>query len=338
MDLDRYVTLNRPQWQRLADLTKEVRRRPKALSPSEVDEFIGLYRRVSSQLSFARSHYQDPTLTAELNHTIGMANAALYQRTASPIAGLRRFFSVSFPAAVWHLRRTISVAALLFFVPAIVVAVWLSSSERALDVAAPEATRAAYVNEDFENYYSSEPASQFATEVLINNIQVSFLAFALGAFLCIGTVYVLVFNGFVLGGAWAVFIVAGQQSKFFGLILPHGLLEITSILVAGAAGLSMGWAIISPGDRTRAAAFTAEARRSIVIVLGLMLAFIVAGLIEGFITPGLSTAPRVTIGVVVELLFVSYVVAFGRRAESLGFTGLSNEFDSGRALRAAITV
>lgn len=338
MDLDRYVALNRPQWNRLSELTETVDRRPRQMLPEEVDEFLTLYRRVSSQLSFVRGHYRDPTLSAEINHVIGMANAALYKRTSSPAAALRRFFAISFPAAVWHLRRAVVTAALLFLVPAIATALWLSTSDRALDVAAPEARRAAYVNEEFEDYYSSEPAAQFATEVLINNIQVSFLAFALGITLCLGTVYVLVFNGLNLGVAWAVFIVAGQQTKFFGLILPHGLLEMTAIVVAGAAGLSMGWSIVAPGDRRRANAFTDEARRSVVVVLGLILAFIVAGLIEGFVTPGLSTVPRVSIGVAVEILFVVYVVSFGRRAAALGFTGMVNDFDDGKAVRAALAV
>ncbi len=338
MDVDRYIRLHRPTWNRLAELTARVRRRPSKLDAAEIDEFTTLYRRVSSQLSFARGHYDDPVLTAELNHTVGMANAAFYGRRAGTVTSLRRFFAISFPAAVWHLRRVIGVATLCMFVPAIVMALWLSGSDRALDVAAPEAQRAAYVDEEFEAYYSSAPASQFATEVLVNNIRVSFLAFALGVFLCFGTVAVLVLNGINLGVAWAVFIEAGQQSKFFGLILPHGLLELTAIVVAGAAGLSMGWAIIDPGDRTRAAAFADEARRSVVVVLGLVIAFIIAGLIEGFITPGLDTIPRVTIGVVVELVFVAYVVGFGRRAAALGFTGAMQEFDRGAAVRAGLTV
>ncbi len=316
-------------------LTRLVRDKPKELGPAQVDEFLSLYRRVSSQLSFVRSHYQDPTLTAELNHTIGMANAALYQRTASPVAGLRRFFAVSFPGAVWHMRRALGVAALLLLLPAIVMALWLSSSDRALDLAASEAQRAAYVDEAFEDYYSSAPAAEFATSVLINNIQVSFLAFALGVSFGIGTAAVLVFNGVNLGMAWAVFIVAGEQSKFFGLIAPHGLLEMSAIVVAGAAGLSMGWALIAPGDRTRGAAFTEEARRSIVVILGLMIAFVIAGIIEAYVTPGLSTVPRVAIGVVVEAVAVAYIVAFGRRAEALGFSGQINEFHAGRGLRAA---
>lgn len=337
-DLDRYLADNRPQWDRLAHLTKVVRSSPASLRPHEVDEFIQLYQRVSSQLSFARGYYRDPGLTSELNQLTADANSALYRRTSSPIAGLRRFFVISFPAAVWHLRRTVGIAALITFVPAAVMAVWLARSPTALDAAAPEAIRAAYVNEDFENYYSSEPAGQFATQVLVNNIQVSFLAFALGVFLCVGTVYVLAFNGANVGMALGVFAAAGQQPKFWGLILPHGLLELSAVVIAGAAGLAMGWAIIAPGDRTRATAFTQEARRSVTVILGLILAFIVAGLIEGFVTSDFSTVPRLAIGISVEAAFVTYIVSFGRRAEAEGFTGLASEELEGETARAALRI
>ena len=120
MDVDRYIRLHRPTWNRLDDLTRRVRRRPSRLTAEEIDEFTSLYRRVSTQLSFARTHYDDPVLTAELNHTVGMANAAFYARRAGPVTSLRRFFAISFPAAVWHLRRVVgmSVVCKLFSVTA----------------------------------------------------------------------------------------------------------------------------------------------------------------------------------------------------------------------------
>lgn len=102
--------------------------------------------------------------------------------------------------------------------------------------------------------------------------------------------------------------------------------------------MSIGFAMLAPGDRHRSAALTEEARRAVVVILGLILVFVVAGLIEGFITPGLPAVPRVAIGVVVELVFVSYIVAFGRRAEALGFTGLASESLEGARAQQALTI
>ncbi|MCP4221950.1 MAG: stage II sporulation protein M [Actinomycetia bacterium] len=337
MDLDRYLANNRPTWDRLAELAGRARHRPASLSPDEVDELIALYQRVSTQLSFARDHYADPTLTVELTSIVAAANATLYRRTSSPGAAWRRFFAVSFPAAVWHLRRFVAIAALATLLPAAIVAIWLSSTEEALAYVGTEAERAAYVDEEFEAYYSSEPAAQFATEVLINNIQVSFTAFAAGVLAGAGSVLILIYNGANVGVALSMFIVADQQSRFWGLILPHGLLELSAVVIAGAAGMALGWALVAPGDRTRGDAFTQEARRAVVVIMGLVLAFITAGIIEGFITPSpLPTLARVGVGLAIELAFVTYIIVFGRRAASEGLTGLASEGLEGPTGRAVL--
>lgn len=339
MDLDRFLALNRPAWDRLADLTRRARSRPASLAPAEVDEFVTLYQRASTQLSFARTHYGDPGLTNELNLLVAGANSAIYRRTASPTAGLRRFFLVSFPGAIWHVRRYVAVAAVALLAPMVIVGIWLGSNDEALAYAAPEAERAAYVDTEFEEYYSSEPAGQFATEVTVNNIQVSFFAYAAGVLLGLGTVFILVYNGIAVGVALGLFIDAGQQGRFWGLILPHGLLELTAVIVAGAAGMAVGWALVAPGDATRGAAFTEAARRSVVVILGLVVVFVTAGLIEAFVTPSpLPTAARVGLGALVEAVFVLYVWTFGRRAEALGLTGLATEELEGDTARAVLQV
>ena len=338
MDLDRYLATNEPTWQRLDELLERSRRSVRRLSAEEVDEVVSLYQLASAHLSWARNHYQDPATTARLNDLVARANAVVYRRTSSPARALRLFVTVSFPAAVWHLRRFVAVAAACTFLPAAVLGVWLATSEDARDVSAPEAVREAYVEEDFAEYYSSEPAGAFATRVLVNNIQVSFLAFALGIAGCLGTVAILAFNGANLGVALGLFVAVGQQGRFWGLILPHGLLELTAVVVAGAAGLSMGWALIAPGDRSRGEALIDEARRSVAVIGGLMVCFVLAGVIEGFVTPSaLPTSVRVGIGLAVEAAFLSYVAGFGRAAALQGRTGLLRELDEPPMGRPAST-
>ncbi len=205
-------------------------------------------------------------------------------------------------------------SAALFFVPALIFGIWLANSEVALDTALPPEARDVYIQDEFEDYYSSAPAAQFSTQVLINNIQVSFIAFAGGILVCLGTVFILVTNGAQVGMVAGAFHHVGEPGRFWGLITPHGLLEISAIVIAGAAGLRLGWTIIDPGDRTRTRAVAEEARTAVTIVLGLVAAFVVAGLIEGFVTPSdLPTAARVGTGVVVELAFVAYILTFGPR-------------------------
>ncbi len=171
------------------------------------------------------------------------------------------------------------------------------------------------MEEDFEAYYSSAPASQFATEVTVNNIQVGFLAFAVGILLCVPTAFILATNGANVGMAAGLFAAVGQQPKFYGLILPHGLLELSAIVVAGAAGLAVGWAIIDPGDRPRTEALAEQGRRSAVIALGLA-----ARVRRGRHDRGLRHPERpphvvrVAIGIAACLAFWTYVVVLGRRA------------------------
>jgi uncharacterized membrane protein SpoIIM required for sporulation len=242
---------------------------------------------------------------------------------------LGRFFASTFPAAVWHLRWFVLAATLLTVVPALVMGTWIANSSAAVEALGPPAVREAYVNRDFAAYYSSQPAGVFASQVFSNNVQVAFMAFALGVLGCVGTAYVLVVNGAQLGLVAGLFAAVGQSPRFWGLILPHGLLELTSVFVAGASGLRLGWTLIDPGDRGRGAALAEEGRRAVMVVLGLVLAFAVAGTIEGFVTGRPWATPvRVGIGVAAEAAFLAYVVVLGRRAAARGVTGALGEEDA----------
>ncbi|MEO7557303.1 MAG: stage II sporulation protein M [Acidimicrobiales bacterium] len=326
MDIDRFVVANTGMWARLDELSVKARKARGTMEAGEVDELVALYQRTSAQLSHARGYFDDPGLTARLSTLVASANAAIYGVHRVAGRSVRSFFTETFPAAVYVSRRFIAVAVALLLVPAIAVGAWVATSPEALRVAVPEETQQALLESRFEDYYSSKPAAQFSTQVQINNIQVSFLAFALGIAGGVLTAALLIFNGVNVGVAGGLFWQAGEAGKFFGLILPHGLLELTSIAIAGAAGLRLAWALIAPGDRRRGEAIAEEGRRSIVIIIGLMLCFLVAGFIEAFVTPsGLPTAARVGLGVLVEVGFVAWIVGQGRPAIAAGLTGLFGE-------------
>jgi uncharacterized membrane protein SpoIIM required for sporulation len=289
-----------------------------------------LYQRVSAHLSHARSAYRDPSLTMRLTTLVTQASGVIYRGRSRPGSAIAEFFAWRFPAAVYQSGRFIAASAALLLVPALVMGFWLGTSDAARDVAAPDAVREAYVNTDFESYYSSDSATNFATRVTVNNIQVALMAFASGVLAGIPTVYLLIYNGIFVGKAAGLFANAGQLDRFFGLILPHGLLELTAVVIAGAAGLRVGWAVIAPGDRSRSEALGTEARRAVLIALGLMVPFVVAGFIEGFVTGrGVPTALRIAIGVAAELAFVLWIVVQGRAATARGVTGELGELDRG---------
>ena len=338
MDIDRFLRANQPVWDRLAALCDRADRGVRRLSASDLDELVRLYQRTSSHLSYARTFYADAALTARLTSLVGRANAVVYGTRARSLRAFGRFFSKTFPAAVWDARWFVAISGALFLVPAVVMGVWIAHSRQAVNAIGSPALRQAYLNHDFAAYYRSRPSAEFAAQVQTNNIRVAFQAFAGGIAGCVLTAVVLFQNGVGVGQAAGLFAAAGRQAEFYGLVVPHGLLELTSIIVAGAAGLRLGWAWISPGDRTRPAALAREGRRSVAIVLGLVVTFLVAGTIEGFVTgSALPTAVRLGIGVAVEVAFALYVVVLGRAAAASGLTGELGEPDLSDRPRRELT-
>ncbi|HSK97436.1 MAG TPA: stage II sporulation protein M [Euzebyales bacterium] len=311
MDIDGFISANSGDWRRLDELLASVNGR-RRLPAAQVDELVRLYERVSTHLSIARTRFDDHALNVALTRRVGRARALIYGSRTGTWRDLTRFFTDEFPGAVWESRWAILVSLLLFMVPAVAVAAWLANSPEALDVAAPPALREAYVEEDFEAYYSSQPAAQFASFVTVNNIRVSILAFAGGVLACVPTILVMALNGANGGVAAGMFAAAGQMPRVWGLVLPHGLLELTAVFIAGGSGLRLGWALIDPGDRPRKDALAEEGRRAVAIVVGLILAFVGAGLVEGFVTGSrLPTWARVGIGIAVETAFLGYLLLRG---------------------------
>jgi uncharacterized membrane protein SpoIIM required for sporulation len=326
MDVDTFLATNQASWDRLSWLVRRAGRKVGRLSPAELEELVVLYQRTATHLSYARTTYRDPALTATLSSLVARAGAVVYGSRPRTLRALGRFFTDTFPAAVWYSRRFIVVSAALLLVPAFAVGLWVANSPRAIEATGPKAVREAYVNQDFEQYYKSAPASEFASHVFTNNVQVSIYAFAAGIAFCLPTAFILMFNGANVGVAGGLFASVGQQLKFWGLILPHGLLELTAVFIAGGAGLRLGWTLIDPGDRTRLAGLAEEGRRALAIVAGLVVVFAAAGTIEGFVTgSSLPTWARVGVGALGEAVLLTWLVVRGRAAAARGLSGAYGE-------------
>jgi uncharacterized membrane protein SpoIIM required for sporulation len=177
------------------------------------------------------------------------------------------------------------------------------------------------VSHDFENYYSEYAASHFALQVWINNAWVAALCLALGI-LGAPVVLLLFYNVANLAVIGAIMTRHDHGMHFWGLLLPHGLLELTAVFVAGGVGLKLFWSWIEPHGLSRTQSVAREGRTAATVALGLVVVLMVSGLIEGFVTPsGLPTWARLAIGVTAELAFVAYVFTLGRSAYQRGQTG-----------------
>jgi len=280
-----------------------------------------LYQRVATHLSVVRSASPDPALVGRLSSLVARARSAVTGAQAPAWRDLARFFTVVFPAALYRSARWWTAVGVVFCLVGLAVGAWVAANpEVQATIAAPEQIRQ-LVERDFENYYSSAPAGSFAAKVATNNAWVAALALALGVFL-LPVVWILWQNALNVGIAGGLMGANGKLDLFFGLILPHGLLELTCVFVAAGAGLRLGWSWIDPGGRTRSRALAEEGQAAGALALGLAATLFVSGVIEAFVTPsGLPTWARVGIGAVVWLAFLGYVVLLGGRAVRAGETG-----------------
>jgi uncharacterized membrane protein SpoIIM required for sporulation len=303
MDVDAYVEAHRADWDRLSALL--ARRR---WTGAEADEAVELYQRAATHLSVVRSASPDPALVGRLSTLVARARTAITGSASPAWKDLARFATVGFAvalAASWRWWLTTLVVGVLVMLAS---GVWVATHpDVASAILPPEETRR-LVEQDFAAYYSSDPASSFAARVWSNNAFLAAVCLLTGV-LVLPVLWVLLQNTVNVGISGGILAANGRADLFFGLITPHGLLELTALFVAAGAGLRLGWAWIDPGPRSRADALATQGRTTAGMALGVAGLLAVSGVIEAFVTPsGLPTWARIGIGVLAELGFVAYVL------------------------------
>lgn len=317
MDLDSYVAEHEPQWQRLEALTK----RPGRLSGAEADEVIDLYQKAATHLAVVRGAAYDPELESRLSGLVINARATVTATQPSMLAGIGRFFGAALPASLYRLRWTALGVAVFSTIISAVIAVNMIQNPGLVRQYLTEAEIDRLVNYSFGSYYTANPAGPWSVQLWLHNSMVAASALLLGV-LVLPTLVLLYSNAENLG-IWAGLMIGHDRADvFFGLLLPHGMLELTAVFFAMAAGLQMAWAWIAPGARTRSRALAEEGRSLGICALGLSIWLLVSGVIEAFVTPsGLPAAARAGIGFVALMAFLAYVIILGRRALAAGVTG-----------------
>ena len=320
MDLDVFVTAHRAEWDRLDTLL----RRQRSLTGAEADELVALYQRTATHLSLIQSSAPDPQLTGRLSQLVARARSAVTGTRRASWRDVTRFLAHGFPAAVYRSRRWWIPTALLSTVVAVLLGWWIGTHpDVQASIAAPGELRdLTRPGGEYETYYSSHPAAAFAAQVWTNNARAAAMCLVLGIFLGLPVLWILFENMLNLGVGIGLMSSAGRLDTFLGLVLPHGLLELTAVFVAAGTGLRLGWTLIDPGPRTRRTALAEEGRAALGMAIGLTLVLFVSGAIEGFVTPsGLPTWARIAMGIAAELAFLAYVYVLGGRAARAGDTG-----------------
>ncbi len=318
MDLDVFVAAHRAEWARLGELA----RRSRGLTGDDVDELVTRYQRTATHLAAIQASGLDPALAARISSQLAAARAAISGAHSSTWQAVRRFAIVGFPATAYRIRYWWLGCAAGSLVVAVLMGWWVARSPALQANLLPGSAAKDLVQHQFSGYYSQYDARSFAFRVWTNNVWVCAEVIIFGIIPGLPVTYVLyqnAANGGVIGGLMAAY---GRTGEFWGLILPHGMLELTAVFLSAGAGLRLGWTLIDPGPRSRGRALAETGRETMTIAIGMLAVLAVSGVIEAFVTPsGLPTWARIGIGGLAEVAFLSYALGYGRRAIRAGLTG-----------------
>ena len=321
MDVDAFVASRSAQWVRLGQLSRQARR-PRKMSGAEVDELVQLYQRAATDLSVVRSATPDPALVGRLSRLVADARSSVTGPHGGAWVNAQHFVTVRFPGELYRLWRWWASVGVVFVGVSFAMGFWIATHRHVQDSLAPPDIVKSLVNHDFKSYYSDHPAHDFAFHVWVNNAWVAALSLVSGVFLGIPTVFLMLGNAATAGEDGGYMAAAGHTGEFFGLLLPHGTLELTALFIAAGVGLKLGWTVVDPGPRRRTDALAEEGRAAGAVSIGLVGVLAVSGILEGFVTPSpLPTWARLAIGIGVWCAFITYIVVLGGRAVRAGETG-----------------
>ncbi len=315
--MNRFLDQHKDNWRRLEDLL-EIQKVSglRGLSRMEVREFGELYRRAAADLAIARSETRDPKLINYLNSLVIRAHGRVYRAESQGSDLVWKFFAEDFPQTFRRNWRYMALAAGIFFGAAIFgfVAAWIDPDFTHF-VALSGVTEQIRAGNKW--WLDLNEANQIgAGFIMSNNILVTFRAFALGALLGVGAFYDIAFFGAHVG---AVFGAGYNLNPRFAaelgtFVVGHGVIEISTVFFCGGAGMMIGYAIINPGELTRAQALKKKGMEAARIVIGCACFLVIAGIIEGFLSPSdLPPAVKIATGVGTGIAMYSYLFFAGTR-------------------------
>lgn len=316
--VNRFLTEHKDNWQRLEDLLSILQVSGlRGLSRMEVRELGELYRRAAADLATARAETRDPKLINYLNSLVIRAHGKIYRAESHGVGMIVKFFARDFPRTFRRNWGYIAVAGGIFFLFAIFgfVATWIDTDFTNF-VGLSGLT--SNIQSNTQWWKSLNDANQVgASFIMSNNIIVTMRAFALGAFFGVGAAYDIAFFGAHVGSAFAACYKLDPAfgNEFASFVVGHGVIEISTVFFCGGAGMMIGYAMINPGDLTRAQALKKKGIEAAQIVIGSACFLVVAGTIEGFISPSdLPHAVKFTTGIGSGFIMYSYLFFAGRDA------------------------
>jgi uncharacterized membrane protein SpoIIM required for sporulation len=311
MRAEEFVASRRDDWNNLENLI--ARGGGGRLNPMQVLTMAALYRRVTADLARSQRDWPGTPVHRYLNGLVARGHGVVYRRGGNVWGRVKTFYTWTLPRTYREAWPYLVASAALFFGSAVVAFfVVLANPEAAYGLAPADIIDKVHHHELWTNIPPDERI-QAAGAIMTNNIGVVFLAFAFGVVFGLPVVWVLLNNGISIGGIFGLTQAYGVSGGLFDFVIAHGVLELSVVVAISAGGLMMGWALISPGNRKRSDALVDATVRAFILVLGLAPVLVVAGVIEGNVSP--SDAPfgaKVLIGLSTGALLYSYLLLVGR--------------------------
>lgn len=295
MGHDRFVRERDADWRELEELLATLDRKGwQSLRPAQLDRLSVLYLTASADLAVAARRYPQGRTHQYLNSLVARAHARLYSTTTTTWRQVWRFFAHDLPAAFWRSRGSVALAFAVFMAGACLgyaLMLWQPAYGMGLlPVELQEVIRTGWTGPAPEDGTGDGGSFVFSSLIMINNIRVSILALGLGLTFGVGTAYVLLMNGALLGALAAV-MPPDWRAHLWSLLAPHGVPELLAIFIAGGAGFRLAWGLIRPGDERRLDSLSRQGREAMLLFALVVPLLVLAGLVEGLLTP--AALPRV---------------------------------------------
>ena len=281
MTEEKFIAKYEKNWESLEGHIKNIIARGlKSYSKAEIKSFAHLFRLTGYNLAYAKTHFSEGRALPYLNRLVGRAHNIFYVPESGGFSDICKYFLYGFPQAVRNSLKPFAASAGMFFFGLLFASIFLIFEPGWIYQIYPQGAIEGPIGVGGWDY------PLMSAVIMTNNIRVSVMAFALGIFGGVGTIYVLFYNGLIIGAIVGHLInINGDFNMFLSLIMPNGVWELTAIFLSGACCLMIGRAILIPGSFTRKNALVFAARKAAALIPGIVLLLVLAGLIEGFFTP-----------------------------------------------------
>lgn len=308
MNVKQFIQQHREDWKQLEQLVTKLHKFRSSLTGADIEQFHKLYQKTAQHMSYSQTYFPNEEVTIYINGLLAKSHNLLYKDQMTSMKQIHHFLSTTFIKLLSEQWKFVVAALILFTLGFLGSFISVFNDPLHMYSILPAEIAYSVDPEQLGQHDGTVDASLMSSTIMTNNIQVAFLAFAGGITFGILTVYLLIYNGIIIGALAALFWHHDKTYEFWAYIVPHGMIELTAIFIAGGAGLMMGYKLFVPGQLSRGYQLKVQAKRSVQLLLGTIPLFVIAGIIEGFITPAaISLEAKYLVAFITVIGLVLYV-------------------------------